>query len=167
MACTIKISNIIQNQIDQIGHDLCFYPEIKYSKYNIEPKEPIYLYKVESDKIHIPYFKAKELFQIAPNSDKSFPITNLTFNGNLRDHQVDVEAEAWEQLELLGSTTLGLYPGFGKTILGAKLASRAKLLTVILVHRELLTVQWKKTFNDFTNATVWIVGEKHPPAGCD
>ncbi len=60
-----------------------------------------------------------------------------------------------------------MYPGFGKTILGASLASRVKLMTVILVHREILTVQWKKTFEDFTTAKVWIVGEKNPPSECD
>jgi hypothetical protein len=51
--------------------------------------------------------------------------------------------------------------------LGAKLASNIGLITVVLVHREILTIQWKKTFVDNTTASVWIVGEKHPPSICD
>jgi hypothetical protein len=101
---------------------------------------------------------------VIPNIDIQYPNNNFNFIGSLRENQIAVEQESWDQLEKYGTSTLGLYPGFGKTILGAKLASRAKLLTVVLVHREILTIQWKKTFNDFTDAVVWIVGEKIIPS---
>jgi superfamily II DNA or RNA helicase len=41
------------------------------------------------------------------------------------------------------------------------------MLTAVIMTRSILTEQWKKTFNDFTDATVWIVGEKNPPPTCN
>ncbi len=168
MAFQINKSTISAENIQLIRSMLCLQPQIQrmYNEHS-EPPEPILFYVVEGDIIHLPYLFAASLFKICPNIDIPYPITPLAFTGTLREHQIAVELEAWTQLETYGTTTLGLYPGFGKTILGAKLAARAKLMTVVLVHREILTTQWKKTFEDFTNARVWIVGEKNPPEVCD
>lgn len=168
MAARIKISTISPTNADAIRKMLCLQPESPHSKYNRgKVPEPITFFETEGDYIHLPYLFAASLFQVTPNLDHPFSITNYAFTGALRENQVSVEAEAWQQLQQYGTSTLGLYPGFGKTILGAKLASRAQLLTVVLVHREILTVQWKKSFQDVTNARVWIVGEKNPPPVCD
>ena len=168
MAYAVNRSTISHTTAQTISSMLCLQPDAPNSKYNrgIVP-EPILFYNIDGDIVHLPYLFAASLFQTTPNLDIPFPVTNLAFNGNLRENQIPVEVEAWNQLEKYGTSTLGLYPGFGKTILGAKLASRARLMTVILVHREILTVQWKKTFEDFTNAQVWIVGQKDPPPVCD
>jgi superfamily II DNA or RNA helicase len=94
-----------------------------------------------------------------PNLDLPHRTTEIEFTGKLRDYQVDVEAEAYQQLETYGTTTIGLYPGFGKTALGAHLACRLRFLTLILCHREILLQQWQATFASFTTATVQIVGQ--------
>lgn len=168
MAYSINRSTISQTTAQTIRSMLTLQPESMNSKYNRgKVPEPILFYNIDNEILHLPFLFAASLFQITPNLNISFPVTKLTFTGKLRDHQINVETEAWDQLEKYGTSTLGLYPGFGKTILGAKLASRAKLMTVVLVHREILTTQWKKTFEDFTNAKVWIVGEKYTPAICD
>jgi hypothetical protein len=168
MAYAVKRSSISPTHANSIRSMLCLQPDSINSKYNRgNVPEPILFYNIDGDIVHLPYLFAASLFQITPNVDIPYPITELTFTGTLRENQIPVEHEAWEQLERYGTSTLGLYPGFGKTILGAKLASRAKLMTVILVHREILTVQWKSTFEQFTNARVWIVGEKNPPSICD
>jgi hypothetical protein len=168
MACLIKRSTISPTAADAIRTMLCLQPESPNSKYNRgKVPEPIIFYHVEGENVHLPYLFAASLFQITPNIDHPFAISNYTFTGTLRENQIGVEIEAWNQLEKYGTSTLGLYPGFGKTILGAKLGSRAGLLTLVLVHREILTVQWKKSFQDVTNARVWIVGEKDPPPVCD
>lgn len=168
MAYAANRSSISPEHANTICSMLCLKPDISYSRYNRpEPPAPIIFYNIDKDIVHLPYSFAASLFQITPNLTIPFPVTSFEFTGQLREIQVAVEAEAWEQLKKIGTSTLGLYPGFGKTILGAKLATRAKLMTVVLVHREILTVQWKKTFQDFTNAHVWIVGEKHPPPLCD
>ena len=167
MAYAVKRSTISQPTIDTIRSMLCLKPDSPNSRYNRgNVPEPILFYNLEGDNIHLPYLFAASLLRINPNLDIPYPITRLTFTGSLRPNQIPVEAEAWAQLEQYGTSTLGLYPGFGKTILGAMLASRAKLMTGILVHREILTGQWKKTFEDNTNARVWIVGERNPPPIC-
>lgn len=168
MAYAIKRSMISDEDVLLIRKMLVLQPKSKNNKYNRDKAtEPIIFYHLEDDVLHLPYIFAGNLFKITPNIDIKYPRTFLTFNGTLRDYQIPVEMEAWQQLTNFGTTTLGLYPGFGKTILGACLASRAKLLTVVMVHRELLAGQWKKTFVDNTNAKVWIVGEKDIPASCD
>jgi len=168
MAYAVKRSTISQPTVETIRSMLCLKPDSSNSRYNHgNVPEPILFYNLEGDNIHLPYLFAASLLRINPNLDIPYPITQLSFTGTLRPNQIPVEAEAWAQLERYGTSTLGLYPGFGKTILGAMLASRAKLMTCILVHREILTVQWKKTFEDNTNARVWIVGERNPPPVCD
>jgi superfamily II DNA or RNA helicase len=168
MAYSVNRSTISPEAANSIHSMLCLQPETPNSKYNRgKIPEPVLFYNVHDNIVDLPYLFAASLFQITPNIDIPYPTTQLTFTGTLRENQVTVEQESWDQLEKYGTSTLGLYPGFGKTILGAKLASRAKLMTVVLVHREILTTQWKKTFEDFTNASVWIVGEKTPPPICD
>jgi len=168
MAYAVKRSSVSGEIANSIRMMLCLQPEAQNNKYNRgNLPQPILFYKLEDDILDLPFLFAASLFQITPNLDISYPITKLEFTGTLREKQVEVEKESWEQLEKYGTTTLGLHPGFGKTILGANLSCKAKLMTCILVHREILTTQWKKTFEDVTNAKVWIVGEKHPPPICD
>lgn len=168
MAYAIKRSTISQENVEKIRSMLCLKPDTPNSKYNRNyTPDPILFYNIEGDTLHLPFLFAASLLHINPNLDISYPVTQLTFTGTLRPNQVPVETEAWGQLETYGTSTLGLYPGFGKTILGASLASRSKLMTCVLVHREILTGQWKKTFEDNTNGHVWIVGERNPPAICD
>lgn len=159
-------SDISEEDANRIATMLCFNPESTYNKYEQE-SDPIVFYRKHGDVVHLPYLFAASLFQITPNVNLSYMETNLAFTGTLRPAQVPVEQEAWGQLEKYGTSTLGLHPGFGKTILGASLGSRAKLLLCVLVHREILTIQWKKTFEDNTNAQVWIVGEPNPPPTCN
>lgn len=169
MAFSINRSQISIEHANIIRSMLCLTPDIKQNKYNRNNNniQPILFYNIDDDLVHLPYLFAASLFQITPNINLPFPSTPFRFTGTLRPSQIDVEAEAFSQLEKYGTSTLGLYPGFGKTILGAKLSSRCNLITCILVHREILTTQWKKTYEDVTDARVWIVGEKIPPRVCD
>ena len=167
MACAISRKLINDEQALQIRSYLCLTPKVISNKYNQNnTPNPVIFYQFIDQTIHLPMSFAKKLLNIN-NDDNNFAKTSLTFTGNLRDYQIAVEEEAWNQLLENRSTTLGLYPGFGKTILGAKLAARTQLLTVILVTNTILLGQWKKTFEDNTNAQVWIVGENHPPPKCN
>lgn len=168
MACSVPKSILSNDQIDIIKTALCLQPKHKENKYNRKKvPDPIIFFDVVGDNIELPCMFASSLLQTIPNSNIQYPTTSSEFLGTLREHQISVEEEAWMQLQKYGSSTLGLYPGFGKTILGASLSSRAKLITCVLVNREILLNQWKNTFETFTNAKVWIVGEKNPPPVCD
>lgn len=155
---------------DQITNKICsmlyFLPRSTYSKFKRKEETniaPIEFYVKDGNILHIPYLFASAFFNFIPNDSINYPKQDLNFKGNLRDNQIPVEAECWELLQRRGTAILGLYPGFGKTILGAKASCRIKLVTVVLVNREILTVQWKKTYEDFTDAKVWIVGDKIIP----
>lgn len=114
--------------------------------------------------LHIPYYSVKQHLNQVPNVNRKYPIIDMEFTGSLLPRQIEVETEAWQQLQQYGSTTLGLYTGFGKTVLSAVLACRCKLLTVVLVHRDLLISQWCSTFENFTTAkdTIWVIGKNNP-----
>jgi superfamily II DNA or RNA helicase len=88
---------------------------------------------------------------------------SLKFTGQLRDYQNESYNEAITHLKGSGSTTLRLPPGFGKTILGAKMAAELGYLTLVTYHQVTLEIIWQKTFSEFTDAKVWVVGEKKPP----
>lgn len=171
MAVNIKKSNLSTQTLQMIYSMLRIVPDVPYKRFrrnnSEETIEPIYFYQEDNLSIDIPYILASSILQTIPNINNNFVKINLSFKGELRPNQLTVEAEAWEQLSTRGTSTLALDPGFGKTILGAKVTVKINLLTVVLVHREILTIQWKKTFTDFTDASVWIVGEKHPPSNCN
>jgi hypothetical protein len=168
MACAFHHSVVTHSIAEQIRKMLTLYPETGKSKYNKNANpEPISFYQIIGDYVHLPFLFAASLFQCFPNISNPFPVFNLSFTGSLLPRQQPIAVEALQHLDTYGTTTLGLYPGFGKTILGAYLAVQKHLLTVVLVHREILTTQWKKTFTDVTNARVWIVGEPNPPQICD
>lgn len=165
-------SEITQAQTDQIITMLLITPKKPYNKFSSlfgssSQEEPVQFYNAIDDVVHLPYLFAASLFQIIPNDKIQYPPVFIEFTGTLRDNQVSMVAEAHEQLQKYGTTTLALPPGTGKTIIGAKLNTMLHLLTVILVHREILTIQWKKTYTDNTNASVWIIGEANPPTKCD
>lgn len=165
MAYALSRKQISPEQEQIIKNNLTFLPQqSKFeNQYNKEAL-PISFYRSDEEFIHIPYLYAAGLLKIYPNMDNKYLPVPFQFTGQLRKEQVSVETEAMSHIRQLGTTLLGLDPGFGKTILGAKLACNLGLLTVILVHREILCEQWRKTFSKFTNASTWIVGEKNPPA---
>lgn len=93
--------------------------------------------------------------------------TSYIFNGSLRDYQEEDVPELMNHLMMHNTTTLCHDPGMGKTVIAAYLASKLNLLTIVLAHRTNLLKQWKKTFGKFTDATVWIVGDKRIPPDFD
>lgn len=165
MAQEIDKTTIPIDKINIIRNTLSIQPNVTIYNRQARPP-PITFYSVHGNIVRLPYIYYTGLFGTNASSAKYYPPVSIKFTGQLRPIQVDVIVEALEQMHKFGSTTLGLYPGFGKTILGAKLASEVGLLTCVLVHREILTTQWRTTFTQFTDAQCWIVGERDPPTTC-
>lgn len=150
---------------EMVRQHLCFQAPPPDPRRPDEAPPPILFYDIEGPNIRLPLFYGAA-FARASNI-QPLPSTHATakfkFTGTLRDYQVEIAGEAWGQLQEHRTTTLAVYPGAGKTIIGAELAARAGLLTVVLLPpREVLCGQWKKTFCDHTTASVWIVGEPQP-----
>lgn len=161
MSVVISRADILGEFASNSLKHLTLIPNVPTTKYNRDTTkpEPIVMYQEVGEKVVVPYLFAWHAFKKS-NLRKDYFTAPLKFTGELRENQTEVELEAWKELQTYGTSTLGLYPGYGKTILGAKLASRIGLITLVLVHREILTTQWKKTFLDFTDGSVWVVTNK-------
>ena len=167
MAVRIPRKNISESQAEQIRKLLTLQPKENTfftSQFNTPPKCPVLFYLLEGEDVLLPYIFYAKFFSQVSNIDRIYPLKPFSFIGTLFEHQVPVEEEAAAQINQKGSTTLGLYPGFGKPVVGAKLASRLGLPTAVIYHRKLLGPQWATTFKEFTDATVWIVGEESAPS---
>lgn len=91
-------------------------------------------------------------------SHKSWPATNFNFLGQLRTEQVNHARTCLERLRLDNTFTLCLYTAAGKTVIGAYVASQSSLITAVLYTSIPLGRQWYKTFTQFTDASVCLVG---------
>lgn len=174
MAVKISLSDLSQQQKELIRQELYLQPkETNFTNKNFytESKSPILFYSISNDYIYLPYTFAATLFQKASNYDFEHPEPPAwNYKGNLYAHQLEVLPEAEDQLRVKGATILGLYPGFGKTILGTYLAWKMKELAgqqfyvAIMFYREFLARQWKETIEQNTDATTWIVGTNPVPS---
>ena len=175
MAVRVKRSDLNTEQVETIRKLLCLQPitppVFGGNRYNTAPSKPPILFYLFDDNatnphdstVTLPFTFSWVLLGKVPNIGLPYPMVSFAFKGDLFDHQKPVEEEAYSQLKEKGATTVGLYPGFGKTVVGAKLSSRLALYTLVLYHRDFLGPQWEKTYQDFTNATTWIAGAQPPP----
>lgn len=125
-------------------------------------KEPLVFYHIDDGKLKLPMTYGSKLLDIFPAELQKYQIIDIKFTATLRDYQVEVFNQAWEHLQEHGSTTLELHPGWGKTIVGANLHCKTNLLGCVIITQDCLIPQWKKTYQDTTNAKIWVVGEKMP-----
>lgn len=172
MAYVCSRRSISPLQAEKIRSILTFIPKAENTKYGT-PGQPINFWLTETCKnanqeeelfIRLPFLFAAAFFRICPNLDLHYPAHPVTFTGTLRPDQVPIIETAWQHLQDKGTTTLGLPPGKGKTVLGTKLACFPPVrgLRAIVVHRDVLLTQWLSTITNNTDAKVWIVGEKEP-----
>ena len=140
----------------------------KYQAFGMPDEKIIKIYELEKGYIWLPYFFSKALLGEKCPKPPKFPASTLDFTGQLletetRDQKTVVKT-AIEQLTKHKTTTLWLHPGFGKTVLGARLACYLNVNTLVIHSMGALNEQWRSSFNNFTNATVWVVGnDKNPP----
>ena len=164
MAFSISRSQLSKELQEKIVKDLSIFPEDDFfAKQKFRAvSEPVPFFVVNSTTVQLPIAYASKLFGVPGNDHLQLPTMSLQFTGTLREKQIPVAEEAYGYLKKYGAVILALHPGFGKTIEGAYLAAQFSLLTVILVHRELLLKQWDHTFSHNTDARTWIVGEPLP-----
>jgi superfamily II DNA or RNA helicase len=165
---TLDMVDLVRNHLNLVPKPSDFV--LKSNQYRPK-KEEIMFYKVDGKNLIIPYMFGKCLILKRTTENQQLkekilslfhidylPIQSI-FTGQLFTHQIPVYEKALEQLRLHNTTTIGLYPGFGKTIVGAKITTELKLKTVVLFHRQILITQWEKTFTDFTTCKCAIVGK--------
>jgi superfamily II DNA or RNA helicase len=163
MAVRIPRSALTTEQLHEIRRLLRFQPEDtsaprKGKVFVPRPqKEDLFFFSTVGDDVLLPYTFGNRIFKKNINFEKNYPITEFNTTKNLYSHQIPIAEEALSHLENKGTTVLGLPPGSGKTVYGAVIAAAAGLYTCVLIKNIILADQWLKTFQDFTDATVWIV----------
>lgn len=172
MSARIKRGLLTQTQLLNIAKLLVMQPKQSYVPSNNfyarqNTKEPIKLFEVDTDEdeVIVPYTFYRGISTGQPNAGKMFPRVPYNFKGELYKSQQSIADDAMDQLTTHGTTTLNLYTAFGKTVLGAYLASKLKMLTLVLYTSTILEPQWKNTFEQFTDVRVWIVGQEPPSGG--
>jgi superfamily II DNA or RNA helicase len=171
MAVSIWRDSITRETAVRIRELLFFQPKPK-GKFEIKnPKPPILFCLVRNDEkdengvpketLILPFLFAACFFGTHYNHAKrvSYPVATINFTGTLRDRQIPWVNTLYQQLIDKGTSTAGLPPGSGKTIIGAYIASKLNCITCVIYHRTGLGKQWKKSFESNSDAKVWIVGE--------
>jgi len=163
MACIIQRSNLTDKEALQIKELLTLKPEISYmAKMNYGIKmNPVPFYFKDGENVHLPMFFTRVLKGKFINDSNEYKPINVNFIHQLYEHQTPVAEQALEHLSTHRGTIVGVYPGFGKTVIGAYLTSKLKVLSCVICHRDILQSQWEKTFHDFTDVPhdkIWIVG---------
>lgn len=125
----------------------------------LEEPENINFYIADKNGVYIPYAYCSAILGQHLNFSLTHHSINIQFKGDLLEKQRSVVSETINFLNTKGGCILNVPPGFGKTVIGAYATVEKKLLTVILMHRDTLVGQWRKTFEDHTNAKIWVVGE--------
>lgn len=148
MSFRIRFDELSKSLKEKIRKDLIIYPKV--DKFNND-RDSIEFFIMDECDIFLPYYYSHKLLGIAPNQDKIHKDICVEFTGKLRENQKNVVNEIIDHINDHGCSIIGLYPGFGKTILGAFLSTMFKYKTVVLVHREFLLNQWMETFLKVTD----------------
>lgn len=160
MSCEIDLSEITSTEmIRQISMDLTFVStEKEFAGKRAEPTIVRMWEKVYPNSLRLPFRFACNRFGRWFNEELGTQVSaNITFNGQLRDYQIDVFEEMMGILHDKCSVTLSTFPGFGKTILATAAASKLKYRTAVIVNSLILLDQWKNSFEKTTNSRVQIV----------
>ncbi len=119
--------------------------------------EPINGFINAREKVYIPLCFGKKLMgeNYKNPNEKNWKTADIDFTGKLFCHQIDVADTIESKLRATSGSVLGLYPGFGKTVVGAYIASKIKMRTAIVFTQKVLDEQWLKTFQNFTKTSIW------------
>lgn len=116
--------------------------------------------------LRVPFRFAAAFGGKLPNREKNFPKVEYKFNISLRDYQVSIVQEAYQQLYNYGTTSLNIYTGGGKTIMSAYLSSVIQCITCVYINLSTLVPSWYNTFclcfPDMKD-DIWIVGDTPMP----
>jgi superfamily II DNA or RNA helicase len=128
----------------KIRHRMIYDLKIHGKESNFGPPKKLLCYTVEDEKVHLPYYYARNIInEDLPEIEHEFKrIKSFKFNGKIRECQKEVTSEAIKTLNKTGCVMLNLHCGFGKTPTAIYLCSRIKLKTAILTHRQIIRDQW-------------------------
>jgi len=126
-----------------------------------EQEDPFPVYSENSQKMYIPKYYGLEKFgkpdeiRVPPGDD-----INLTFSGQLRQHQEEPIAACLNSFQSTGGGILSLPCGEGKTACACYLISKMKKKTFVLVHKEFLLNQWIERISGSDGSHAFLPGAR-------
>jgi len=111
--------------------------------------------------ILIPFSVGKnKIVPLLSQNDKEYSNTKISFKGTLRNYQIPIQENIYQQLLKHQTCVVNLRTAFGKTILAAELACRLKLKVVVIVHLKTLLIQWVNCFSKYVEGNCIVVEKK-------
>ncbi len=164
MAGVISRKELSSDDIKKIQKHLTLQPQTKVvGGKSFIGKDPIMFFMADKEKVRLPYFYSYALKGNWTNEEIKYPKETITFTKELRDGQKAVVQKVAEHFKENYSAIICAPTGYGKTAMGCYVACMYDLLTVVLCPMTILLRQWKQSFEKFTDAKVWIVGEEDMP----
>lgn len=155
MSVRFKLSDINEKEQNKLEKYLSFTPQKSFNafnKFSNDSVESVRMFFVKEKIVHLPFYFSNIYYKKTFNQTKNYPTIfenrNGKFKGKLLDRQVEPFKNAVEHLKEFKTTTIALYPGFGKTFLGVMLSWYYNLKTCVLVHRDNVGVGWLKTYKN-------------------
>lgn len=134
--------NVKQRIIDDLSLSYLDYDSVLVNKY---------YYKIVSDTLLIPRYYSNPDIKFKLKNDFTTEGLDIDISSS---EGFELREDKLEILEILKKNDHGilqLYTGFGKTVLSVKYITELKKKTLIIVDRDILLDQWKKTILNMTN----------------
>ena len=147
---TVIKENLTSEQINKIRKDLTVKPYVNAS-FGAEAV-PFAIYMESKRKLYLPrYYGIKELGFPSKFRINSGTEISMNFTGSLKDKQLPIVSAFEEAIKdkYIGGGIISVPCGYGKTVLALYLASKLKLKTLVIVHKEFLMNQWKERIEQF------------------
>ncbi len=116
--------------------------------------EIIIMFNIVDDMLHLPYAFACKLFNVRCNTNILHHKVSFDFVSSLRQNQQDIVPDMYNYLINHGTVMVAADTGTGKTVLTTYMTSLLKVLTLVIFSKELLTIQWARSYQTHTNAKI-------------
>lgn len=157
---SIPLKGLDNKSLEMYKKELTIVPYVEKPEYGTNI-EPIKIYTQTEQRFYGPRYWGLKRFG-TPDNDKLASTTpqpiNISFNAQLRPHQIPVANVALEAFKTKGGGILALKCGFGKTALGIYLSSMLKVKTLVVSHTTSLMQQWVERIQQFSpNSKIGII----------
>ena len=159
----IPLDLLNRHVLSDLQSQLTLLPRATFDRTHVP--EPVTCFRLSGTHIVVPrafglhYLKSIPQVQVRDNYADQVPLRISKFAGVLRDEQQRACEQSIRALNTTPYACIITMPcGFGKTVVGLKIAHALGLRTLIVVHKEFLLTQWKERISQFVpSASVAIV----------